>query len=300
MRKRIPLPPGLEFGAFTSAEARAAGLSTKRLRSSDVEHPFYGVHLAAGLPQDLIDRCRAFEKRMPADGVFSHSTAALLYGLPLPTRVENDLKLHVVVTAPARAPRVAGVVGHSVAVCPPVLLVAGIRVVDPIGAWCQLAAALHLDDLIAIGDGLLAGRIPLATSEGIDVRVLENMGLRGSRRLREAALLIRPRVESRRETFLRLFLVRCGFPEPDTNREIALPAGRPRVRGDLVYLQYRVLVEYDGEQHRTDDAQFNRDLERLHDLRDANWIVITVRKGSSPDWVRDHVDAALRSRGWRP
>jgi hypothetical protein len=174
------------------------------------------------------------------------------------------------------------------------------RVVDPIGAWCQLASALNLDDLIAVGDGLLAGRLPLATSEGINARVLENVGLRGVRRLREAALLIRPRVESRRETFLRLFLMRCGFPEPDTNREIVLPPGTPRVRGDLVYPQYRVLVEYDGEQHRTDDAQFNRDLERLQDLRDAGWIVITVRKGSSPEWVRSHVDAALRFRAGAP
>jgi hypothetical protein len=49
------------------------------------------------------------------------------------------------------------------------------RVVDPMGAWCQLASALNLDDLIAVGDGLLAGRLPLATSEGINARVLENV-----------------------------------------------------------------------------------------------------------------------------
>jgi len=126
----------------------------------------------------------------------------------------------------------------------------------------------------------------------------QHAGQRGARGLRAAAALIRPRVESRRETLLRLFLLECGFPEPDTNLYIPLPPGKPRVRGDLVYLRYQVLVEYDGEQHRTDDVQYNRDAERLHDLRTAGWLVITVRKGSTPQWVRVAVAEALRSRGW--
>ncbi|RJT87769.1 DUF559 domain-containing protein [Cryobacterium melibiosiphilum] len=286
--------------AFTTADARAAGLSAKRIRSSDLEHPFYGVHAARDYPQGLIDRCQAFDQRMPAGGFFSHATAALLHGLPLPFANEQDPLLHVSVVAPARAPRATGVRGHKVEAQPRVMVLAGMRVVDPVEAWCQLASALQLDDLIAAGDGLLTGRIPLASPPDIAERVLEHSRRRGAQRLREAVLLIRPRVESRRETFLRLFLVRSGFPEPDTNLEIPLPAGKPRVRGDLVYLKYKVLVEYDGKQHRTDDVQYNRDAERLQDLRGAGWLVITVRKGSSPAWVREHVEAALRSRGWRP
>lgn len=73
-----------------------------------------------------------------------------------------------------------------------------------------------LDDLIAAGDGLLTGRHPLATPTEITGGVLHYVGKRGYRGLREAGVLIRPRVESRRETFLRLFLVRCRFPEPVT------------------------------------------------------------------------------------
>ncbi|KFF59025.1 hypothetical protein JF66_14125 [Cryobacterium sp. MLB-32] len=159
---------------------------------------------------------------------------------------------------------------------------------------------LGLADLVAAGDHLLRPEFALAGTADIAVGVAQNSGQRGSRRVREAAELIRPRVESRRETLLRLFLLECGFPEPETNLEIPLPPGKPHVRGDLVYFRYKVLVEYDGEQHRTDDVQFNRDAERLHDLRAAGWLVITVRKASSRDWVRDAVDEALRSRGWRP
>lgn len=69
--------------------------------------------------------------------------------------------------------------------------------------------------------------------------------------------------------FLRLLIVWSGFPEPQRNCEIPLPAGTKRVRGDLVYFRYRVLVDYDGQQHRTDDLHDNRGIECLHDLRAA-------------------------------
>ena len=300
MHRQTPLPPGFEVGAFTFAEARAAGVSAKRLRSRDVEHPFWGVCLTAGSAIDLNDRCRALQQRMPVGAFFSHATAARLYGMPLPAQLEADPLLHVTVLDPDRALRATGVIGHSVADRPEVYRVAGLPVLEPISVWCQLASILQLNDLVAVGDHLLRPELGLATAPEITARILQYSGNRGARRLRAAGALIRPRVESRRETFLRLFLMMCGFPEPETNLNIPLPAGKRRVRGDLVYLRYKILVEYDGEQHRTDSAQYNRDAERLHDLRGAGGLVITVRKGSSQDWVRSAVDGALRSRGWRP
>ncbi|WP_146070067.1 hypothetical protein [Cryobacterium sp. Y29] len=70
MHIQTSLPPGFESGAFTCAEALAAGISAKRLRSRDVDHPFWGICVAAGSVQNLQDRCRAFQQRMPA-GAFS-------------------------------------------------------------------------------------------------------------------------------------------------------------------------------------------------------------------------------------
>ncbi|MDJ0348089.1 DUF559 domain-containing protein [Cryobacterium sp. PH29-G1] len=300
MHNRTPLPPDLADRAFTVAEAQAAGLSAKRMRSGDIEHPFWGICLAARGNQDVTDRCRTFLPRMPAGAFFSHTTAAVLHGMPLPGTLETDPRIHVTVVGSDRALRGAGVIGHSSVDRPGVKDLAGMPVLEPIATWCRLASVLQLNDLVAAGDHLLRAELGLATAPEIAARVVQYAGHRGARRLRAAEALIRPRVESRRETFLRLFLIVCGFPEPETNRDIPLPRGKRRVRGDLVYFRYKVLVEYDGEQHRTDDVQHNRDAERLHDLREAGWLVITVRKGSSKDWVRDAVAAALRSRGWRP
>ena len=300
MHNRSLLPPAFADRAFTVAEAQAAGLSAKRMRSRDIQHPFWGVCLVAGGSRNLSDRCRAFLPRMPAGAFFSHATAALLHGMPLPESLETDRRIHVTVVGEDRALRGAGIIGHSAFKSPGVRVLAGIPVLEPISAWCQLASVLELNDLVAAGDHLLRPELGLATAPEIAARVGQYAGQRGALQLRAAEAMIRPRVESRRETFLRLFLVMCGFPEPDTNMDIPLPRGKRRVRGDLIYFRYKVLVEYDGEQHRTDDAQYNRDAERLHDLREAGWVVITVRKGSSKDWVQGAVDAALRSRGWRP
>jgi len=237
---------------------------------------------------------------MPPGAFFSHATAALLFGMPLPAHLETDPRIHVTVVSPERALRARGVIGHRAENLKRVCVLAGMPVLEPIATWCQLAAVLQRDDLIAAGDHLLRGDRALATGADIAAGVTQNSGQRGARRLREAAALIRPRVESRRETMLRLFLLDCGLPEPETNRYIPLPPGKQRARGDLVYFRYKVLVEYDGEQHRTSDVQYNRDAERLHDLRTAGWLVISVRKNSSKEWVRAAVEEALRSRGWRP
>ncbi|ASD21174.1 hypothetical protein B7495_02900 [Cryobacterium sp. LW097] len=159
---------------------------------------------------------------------------------------------------------------------------------------------MGLDDLIALGDHLLGVVDPPFSSEDLCTAVAERPGHRGIRRLRAALEWVRPRVESRQETRLRLLIVRAGLPEPETNVYLPLRYQRRRVRGDLVYLRYRVLVEYDGEQHRTDDVQFARDVDRLDGVMAEDWRVIRVLKETPDAEVLSRLDQALRSRGWRP
>ena len=66
-----------------------------------------------------------------------------------------------------------------------------------------------------------------------------------------------------------------------------------------MFRAYRVLLEYDGEQHRDDDAQFHRDVERLNDLAAAGWIVIRVGRRLPLARALDQLELALRARGWR-
>jgi len=300
MHKRSPLPETLQTGPFTANEARTAGISRKRTRSSDLESPFHGVRAEAGSLPTVRERCHAYAVRMPPGQFFSHVTAARIHGIPLPRRLEDDATLHVSVCKPDRAPRADGVLGHTVDMRPPIQLVAGLRILGPVETWCQLAPLVGLDDLIAAGDRLLGLPHPLATAEEVAAAVGAQTGHRGARRLREAHFWVRPRVESPRETRLRLLIVRAGFPEPDTNIYLPLRPGKRAARGDLVFLAYKVLLEYDGEQHRTEDKQYHRDVERRGDVGEEHWRVIRVLKSTTDAWVLERLDAALRDRGWRP
>jgi len=300
MPRRSELPRSLPLDGFTVAQARLAGVKPKRLQSTDLDAPFHGIRAAAGRTDGVWDLARAYAAGMPAGQFFSHSTAAQLLGMPLPAHACRDRRLHVSVVAPARAPQGAGVAGHTVANRPGVWLTGGLTVQNPVSVWCELATLVGLDDLIALGDHLLGVVDPPFALDDLAAAVSGRTGQRGIRRLRAALEWVRPRVESRQETRLRLLLVRAGLPEPETNVYLPLRYQRRRVRGDLVYARYRTLVEYDGEQHRTDDLQFARDVDRLDGVMAEDWRVIRVLKDTPDAEVVARVDQALRSRGWRP
>ncbi|WP_120338025.1 hypothetical protein [Cryobacterium soli] len=300
MRKRTELPRTLSLDGFTVADARREGVTAKRLHATDLEAPFHGVRVAAGGSAGVSELTRAYSSIMPTAHFFSHVTAALLLGMPLPRHARRDLPLHVSVIAPERAPQGNGIAGHTVTGRPELWRVRGLTVQNPVSTWCELAPLVGLDDLIALGDHLLGVMDPPYTRDDLARAVEARAGHRGIRRLRAAAEWVRPRVESRQETRLRLLIVRAGLPEPETNVYLPLRHQRRRVRGDLVYLRYRTLVEYDGGQHRTDDAQFARDVDRLDGVMAEDWRVIRVLKETPDAEVLARLEQALRSRGWRP
>ncbi|MEV1131474.1 DUF559 domain-containing protein [Agromyces sp. NPDC049794] len=211
-------------------------------------------------------------------------------------------------STPKREPTRRGVVGHRITTRREVRFHLGLPVSSPADAWCELAAValadagrLSIDDLIAAGDRLLGWRQPLATLADVDAALLRHRQGRGIRSVQQAWSEVRAGSASPRETRLRLLVLsaHAGYPEPESNRPIDLSAGR-RTHGDLVFRAYRVILEYDGGQHRTLDRQFNRDVDRLNDLARDGWLVIRIHKDTTDAATLEWLDAALRSRGWRP
>jgi hypothetical protein len=82
-------------------------------------------------------------------------------------------------------------------------------------------------------------------------------------------------VDSPRETYLRLCLVLAGLPVPECNLIIGDDQG-PIGRVDLVYLAHKLIIEYEGDQHRTDRNQWNRDIDRHEDFARDHWTLIRV------------------------
>lgn len=237
---------------------------------------------------------------MPPHAFFSHSTAARIWGFPLPSRLRGDV-LHVSVMKPARAPRLKGIAGHH---CMPgtvsVVTHSGLRLSGFVDTWCALSAQLSLDELVIAGDWLVRRKRPLASLEQLRAAAKSFAGRPGARVLATALALVRERTDSPRETRLRLTLVRAGLPEPEVNFKICDAAGRFIAFGDLAYPKHRVLVEYDGAHHREDEDQFNRDVDRLDDIMQLDWRVVRINKSHTQAQIVARVTAALRARGWQP
>ncbi|TFD55499.1 hypothetical protein E3T55_00705 [Cryobacterium frigoriphilum] len=301
MKRAAQLPPGIAGRAFTSAEAAAAGLRPGRLRRSDLDSPFRGIYAA---PRTLVSAeslVLAYALRMSPDHFYSHVTAALIYGLPLPAHLQRSMTLHVSTETPAVRHGSTGVIGHHVKRGTVRVVDAyGLRVSSPVDTWCQLATVLSLDDLIRVGDALVRRKNPFATLAGLRAGAVRYAGKRGAKALRQALLWIRPGVDSPTETDVRLLLVRAGLPEPEVNGEITDGWGVCIAHGDLVYRDFRVLVEYDDGQHRTNESQYNSDVNGLDAIIEERWRVLRINKSYSSPVIVRRVETALRAAGWRP
>ncbi|MGV1089258.1 MAG: hypothetical protein ACOYBX_14865, partial [Mycobacterium sp.] len=57
-----------------------------------------------------------------------------------------------------------------------------------------------------------------------------------------------------------------------------------------------IALEYDGDHHRTERAQFARDIVRLEALSNQGWIVIRVAADTPPREVLDRLRSAWAAR----
>lgn len=284
MAKPSPLPSELP-DAFSVRMATEAGVSRDRLRSSDLVAHFHGSRMTRQpAPHGdnhsqghaaLLERCRAYVPVAPARFAFSHVTAARLYGIPLPHRLEREASLDVATTGDTR-PRRRGVNGHRVELGD-IRRVESLPVVAPERCWLQLAPRLSVDDLIIAGDHLVRRRAPSSTLLALSEVVADAVGARGVRRALIALGDIRAGTDSPPETRTRLILVRAGLPEPVVGYTVIDADGYFVGTPDLAYIAEKIAIEYEGEVHRTDRRVFDDDIDRRERFERAGWRVVRVR-----------------------
>ncbi|WP_448256540.1 DUF559 domain-containing protein [Microbacterium aurum] len=291
------LPAGLP-AAFTVADARDAGVTARRLRHPALPAPFSGVRTRTP-PIGVAERARAYAPKLRPGDHFSHATALALHGGWIPDRLRHDLDVSA--PAPAVRPRGRGVRGHKAAAGH--VEVAGLPAVAPEVAWCQLAGVLSERELVIAGDALLRRADPVSTLDALGAVLARSAGARGIRRARRALERMRARTDSVAETELRLDAEDVGLSHFEVNPTVRDERGRFVAFGDLADLTHRVMLEYDGEQHRTDDRQYARDVARLDELARLGWRVIRVTKshrGPARRAMLERTRQALLARGWRP
>lgn len=305
MSRPTSLPPHLSGTAFRVQDAESLGIPAGA-RAAGLRTPFRGVRSLGVDTSTLVGRCLEYRARMSRVQFFSHVTAALLWGMPLPRAIEDDTALHVCVPAGSVPPRVRGVVAHEDgAAAFAVAFLGGLAVASPADTWCQLATVLRPNDLVAVADYLLserrtaAGRQPpLVRRSELAEAVSRRIGARGVKSLRWALRQARERVDSRMETLLRLLLVDAGLPEPEVNRPVVVDGGLT-LHPDLLWRRWRIVLEYEGDEHRADRRRFMGDIDRRERFEAAGWRVIRVVADDvfvHPDAFLARVRRVIRSR----
>ncbi|MFC6706740.1 hypothetical protein [Flexivirga alba] len=289
VRSPAPLPPGLN-ASFTTDEAAAHGVTPRRLRHPDLQHPTRGLYLTGADP-DLVERATAHLKVLThGRSAYSHGTSSELLGLP----DRRDPDLHVTVPDGVFVRR-RGMKMHRGLEHRTIWFVHDLPVVSPVETWLDLAPIRTLEELVVLGDAILHHQPDLANS--LRHTVAGHHGTRGIRRAREALELLRPDVLSPQETLWRLRFRAVGFPEPELNVTVRDRSGRWLGVGDFVWREQRVVAEYDGDYHFTVE-QRRLDQIRRRAMRTGDWAVIELNGADnrSPEEALNTIGDALDGR----
>lgn len=282
---------------FTRAEARAAGITDRRLRGPEFQQLLVGIYLSSRIRDLSQPRAMAALMVHPPDAVATHFSSARVIGAPVP---DHPLE-HVTVPLAGDRRQRHGIRCHVMALAAGDIKTVGrLRISHPHRLFVELVPWLSLVDLVVLGDWLVRHE-HVTTASLLDY--CSRTTAQHAEAAQRAASFVRDRVDSPMETRLRLLIVLAGLPEPSVNLKIVLREGTARVRIDLSYPAVKVAVEYDGRQHVEVVEQWEGDLGRRENLDDGDWrIIVVTSKGiyRDPGGTVMRVWRALSKRGYRP
>lgn len=267
-----PLPAPLDAHPFTVAQAAALGVARSRVRHGSLLAPARGLRVHRP-PASLAEHAAALALVLPRPFAFSHASAAQLHGIPVPTSWQIGAPVDVIRPSGLAAVERQGVRGHRGLQRRRVTERRGVPVTSLLDTWCDLGPILGLDELVVAGDHVV-NHCRDGTGALADA-VAGRRGHRGTRRLAQALALVRSGSGSPMETKARLVFAAAGLPEPALNADI-IEAGEWLARGDFVWTSARVVVEYEGDHHRTSRTQWLADIARTQILQDRGWVVLRI------------------------
>ena len=273
---------------FVGSEAVAAGVVKKHQLRSDFICVFPDVYAHRALTLSVRQRALAAWLWSHRQGVVAGLTASALHGAAW---VEDGQPVELV-WANARRPR--GLRTYDFRLASDEFAEShGMRVTTPVRTAFDLGRRGRLGDAVARMDAL--GHATGFSVEDVVVLATRHSGSRGLMQLATALELHDPGAASPRETWLRLMLIRARFPRPRTQIPVRSASGRQYYL-DMGWEELKVAVEYDGDQHRVNRPQFVKDVRRLEELRELDWIVVRVLAENGNRDTIERVRRAWESR----
>jgi hypothetical protein len=232
------------------------------------------------------------------DAVASHTTAAVVWGLPNVSAETTEVSTARPRRARLRGIRVHRTVAfldeeHTVRNDVPVTTVARTLV--------DLSARLSPLQLgIATDDALRRNVLTLNELR----RCVGGLAAGPGRRTARIHALLAVRLtgydpgDSELEMRVLRAIVAAGLPEPVQQHELRLPNRRCRI--DLAYPDVKLAIEVDGFGPHTTRTAFDRDRARANDLTTAGWTILRFTSASTDRQIAQSVSTTLRRLGRFP
>jgi very-short-patch-repair endonuclease len=213
----------------------------------------------------------ARSRRLPADALFSHETAAWLHRLD----VDPCDPIHVTLPQRSTTSHLAGVsLTRSDYTDSEICRARGLPASSATRTVADLARSRPVAEAVAVLD--MALRAQLTDIDQLREWTQTHPRHRGIRNIDRAMELADAASESPMETRLRILLVMNGLPRPRVQTTIKDERGAFVARADLCYPTERIAIEYDGTNHRERLAADNR---RQNLLTDAGYRVLRFTAG---------------------
>jgi very-short-patch-repair endonuclease len=229
---RIPLE--LKLGPFSLAEAQAAGISRTALQGRAWRRVTRGIYCWAGLLEDPLKFLFAYQRLVP-ESVFGGASAAWLHGIDV-----DPIRPIEIIVPPRFAIRTRpGLTVRHVDLSPDQMTRArGLRATVVHRTLTDLSRQLRGVDALVVID------------QAVRLRLVD---CAGARRLHPIGALAEP-AESPMETRLRWLLLQAGLGRP----QVQAPIPEAHARADLYFPDARLVVEFDGGNHRVRMVEDNR------------------------------------------
>ena len=252
MSRTPHIPSELKVRPFTLDEARTAGLTKSSLKGRAWRRLGTELYVWSGLPEDLWKLLRAWQRSLPADAVFGGATAAWISGLDF-----NPTEPVEIIVPPNSGVRSRPGLGVRRCLIPTsdAKMIRGLRALTlhrTLFDMCLRLAAVEA--LVAIDMSI---KRELTEATALRRYAEKAKGRAGARRLHSLVALSAP-AESPMETRLRWLLIQRGLPRPEVQVDLRDDKNRFLGRADLYYPAARLIVEYDGGNHRDRLVEDNR------------------------------------------
>ncbi|MHA3018926.1 DUF559 domain-containing protein [Mycobacterium sp. BMJ-28] len=274
---------------FLAREAMGDGLRRRELRRF-YRPIFRGVYAPKWVKPALVDRVSAAWLATDRTGVITGIAASALHGA---CWVDDDVPIEVL--SGDRRSQPGLVVRRDRVADSEVTVISGVPVAVPARTAFDLGRHLSRNEALARMDALMRAT-PFEPARVAELA--QRYGpVRGVRQLRALLPLVDAGAASPRESWLRLLLIDEGLPVPETQLPVCDADDKVIAFLDMGWRDRTLAVEYDGDQHRSDRAQYVRDLRRIPMLEALGWEVIRVVKEDHPVQVRQRVREAFLRRG---